>query len=126
MKVNWYLIGGVVLGLIFGFTILLIQKNHQQTEDLLRKEWQQDKKETDLQVQQKQAEILSITERYKAISKKMKDDSIRYSDAYNALKIEKARLNKRLNEINLKNSTIVQLDSIRRALYGSADALHSN
>lgn len=119
-KGDWFLIGGVLLGLMFGATILLIHKSHIAAENALRNEWKKDKAEADLQIRQKQAEILSIAERYNAISKKMKDDSIRYSDAYNALKIEKARLTKRLNEINLKNSTIEQLDSIRHALYGSA------
>lgn len=115
----------IIIIICMAIAFIMKSSSSQQTENQLREAWEKDKKESDDLIKAKQAEIVSLSERYKSISKKMRNDSVRYSDAYNALKIEKARLNKRLNEINLKNSTTQQLDSIRSLLYG-AGALHSN
>lgn len=126
MKKAEYILG-IVVFVVCGLTIFFIQDHHRKTEDALRAEWRKDEQEARNVIAEKDAEILALSKRQKEIAEKMTRDSIRYSDAYNAFKIENARLTKKINEISYKNFDTRKLDSVRHALYGgtgSRGSLH--
>jgi hypothetical protein len=70
-------------------------------------------------IEQKEARIQELTGVGQAIREKAYQDSVKFSDALKAKDKHITNLTRKINELDFKNATTEQLDSVSHALYGS-------
>lgn len=105
----------ILIAVAFGLGILISPK----PDKTLIQKFETEREVSRQLIEQKEARIKELTGAGQAIREKAYQDSVKFSDALKAKDKRITHLTRKINELDFKNATTEQLDSVSHALYGS-------